>query len=446
MSLRTNGVDSGPVDVWLEGEYLDALLSQSRLQAKSGSAFVTLRAPTENTLFAVKAKFGNGPPARLDVVVGATGFTTLTVRPIYEGKRLASGVVASIAVGKSCQTIAKAGTLETSLATTSSYVAPIALTNVPLGISMSLLLRYGSVAFGCVGVQELKGPLAETIDVKLLDLPLRLDGVRANFLIDPLRSQNWYTTVSQTKASVVSLLPNGNDTSALLGAMKVASGFAIEFEQNRGARGWDNLTSNQFASRNFSFRGVVSRWFDALQENDISSFSIAIDADPASGGITTPSAFANGLATEVEMSLPSPPAWSTDGSDGVYVAGPIRVNLGKAVYASALPIVKKEAPLATSTVNGMSIVAGCASLGTQMAVGGPIYPGCDATCAAKLCEDAIQSIVSASTLGTYFSSNISGSGTCIVKDVAIASNCDGAWLGSVGGVTPFRGWLKTETK
>lgn len=443
----------------LLGDPANAALDYSEVDSDAhGVAEVGLTAPTSPATFRIRASVGTSSSADAAVSVSSGGFVTLTVHPDYGGSRLRAGDrwVASVRAGADCASLTGTPPPDGDLKSTSTisqnlfFKDPV-IGSVPVGLALAVTVRVGHFAGGCADVQTLLPNQPNSVVVPVADRPMQLDqtdlGVELG--IDP-SSPAWAQAVSAWVSQTTNAMVDGqpDDVVALLDAMQTSLGqsaSAAAFSQARTADGWDAVIDALLgAGSPHAIRTPVKSWLaaGATTFGGPSAFVGHLDAQGQSAGKAdfTLSSVA-GLAPG-DVGAPTdlgPVSWTADPGDTVLLGAQLTWVPSKVVAALALPAAQKDVPTASSVPDALATQLNCTAIGTALAGSGAnqgeAYPGCDANCAAALCENGLMVMWNrARDSGKLATAtlDISATGSVdSVDDVAVPQHFAGTWVGKL---------------
>jgi hypothetical protein len=439
-ALIGSGSDSAPGD---------AVLDQSDVTTDplDGVASVTLTAPSAPATFSVRASVAGKVQTLLGVSVSSLGYTTLLVKPAYNGHRTVTQWTATARSDKKCSALLGNPPPDGTWTTTANVGQPLNIQKVTIGVNLTVTLRAGHYIGGCVD----QGPLDEgdgnQVLVNASDRPINLAGTQLALSFGPTDSRPEFSKLMKASASAAEAALVGsadNDVQALLDAISDATAAADResFAATRLAKGWDAALSAAFgrdaATR---LRAPVERWMSA----GLLRFAAP---DAFVGQI---SALSDGALFALDSVAGAPPAnagfptsfqssWSADSSDTLLLGTELAWVPSRLVTALALAPALLEFPQATSLESALAQSVDCGLVAQVLlengaTAGSAVYPGCDQACALSACTAALSSLwqqARDSSGTTVASLSITGTGHADVgDDAAVIAVASGSWLGNL---------------
>lgn len=400
VGILVQGMDPS-VKVWLEGDYLDASLSDDQVTAEGGRAAIVLHAPSAPATFALHANLRNGAMARLDVSVSANGFGSVSIVSKYVGTRPAPQIVGSIFLKSACADLAHAPLIDGAPVVTGTLAAPLEIPSVPAGSRIAVLVRVAHYAMGCVDIDALVPSVVRELPVTIDDLPMALDKTDLASLFtlepDPADRAKWDTMLADavTKASSAFIAGGASESTVLLDAMQAAAPGPnqVQFGNARTTSAFDAKTATWLGARPPLMKDRALAWLNAGKTEAFGDLTMRIAAGPGDGlaaislkTFGTLDAAASGLSTRV------PFGWTADPKDIVHLSGSVYVRPTALVTEAANGHAKTDVPASSDVASAIGTQIDCAGLATSLVAAGVSYAGCDATCTATLCQIALSSM------------------------------------------------------
>lgn len=424
----------------------DAALDASSVTTdENGVARVTLTAPSAPTTFNVRASVTDSTQARLAVSVSARNYTTLTVLPSYSGKRPISEWTATAAAGVTCASLTGTPPPDGDLAVTAAFGKALAIPQVPVGIALAVTLRAGHYVGGCKDQPALSEADGNQVLVYASDRPLNLKSTQLDVSFGPTDPSAALTKLmSAASGDMITALTAGatSDVTALLDAMQTATDATSRdaFTNSRQAYKWDAALSSAFGSGAATrLRDPVTRWLNAGLTSFYARNTFQGPLSAHGAGVTfTPASVAGIAAATAGLDATVNGTWSADSSDTLLLGLDLEWQPSHLLAALARPASATEFPSSATLTEALSTSVDCGLVGSTLAARGPApsvaYVGCDATCVANACANAITaSWKSASTASgsTTASLSVTGTGAASLADDASISELTGSWVGQL---------------
>ncbi|HSC85622.1 MAG TPA: hypothetical protein VLC09_00040 [Polyangiaceae bacterium] len=423
----------------------DASLDPTRtLTDPTGLATTQLRAPSTSATFWVRAWLDDDHEARRAVSVSAEGFAQLRVIPRYSGLRKLGEWTASARAGTSCADWLDKLSDGPLVATGE---VPLDIEAVPVGPSITVTVRAGALAQGCVTVPRLEAEELRELEIPVTDLPLHIDrgGLSLEFGIDYASPAfDGTLSTSRERASVAWSQGKQGDAAALLEA------WGKTLTDSRRAELVAATTASSLVQVIEDEWGVEA---NATPLRDLLDAGL----EEASGSLATEStftgqlAFSSGTFTLDEVSgieasqtgfvLTSSWTASTEPGDVLVLSGALEYEPAAWLCAVA------EGPGTTAALtSSLSNAADCMGLASALlsAHGGALYSGCDtATCVRSGCEAAVSEALRAASRADrdYLTTlAIAMTGNAEPTEKADIASYEGSWLGTANpGEAPLSG-------
>ncbi len=439
ISITTSPPGRYAVSFRLEGEALDASLDSTQLTTEDdGRATIALRAPSQATVFAIRATLDGGPSAARAVSVSASGFGAIEVAPEYGGSRPIDEWVALAVPAMSCATLLAALPADPEGAITASALpgGALMLEGAPVGPSLAVVARAGHYVYGCVEAALGMAGTTTRIDVPTQNRPIdaRAAVLDASFELVP-EPEPW-AALTKTHLGLMTdvLTADGNgQAAALLAAMAGLAGDPAAFAAASSAHGWPGALESHLQSEGADVAAFVA----AHASNALLAPTPALvgtlagtPLEEGQGALFTLSAIGPLAAADAAVPLEYPMSLAFDPNDVAHLTGTLALvpsrYLGAAIAASALEL----APPNTTFAALLADHVACDGL----ALAG--LAGCNASCIATLCNDAVKSLWLAA-LDASAESELVGSlplvasGAVSFDDAAGLTAIDGTWLAEV---------------
>jgi len=426
----------------LLGNPLDAVLSDTSLvtDADSGTAVLTLTAPSTPTGFSVRASSPGAPAFPLDLAVEETNMASLSIKPSYPGERVLTGYVASATPGSACTDLGAGSPPEDGpILAPSTDVWPIAL-QVPTGVKLAVMLRAQRFAWGCTTLNAASEGIPNDVEVVMANVPMKLESSNVGFELDLDSFDDFDQALAGPAAEVTSALLGGasDDVGALLDTMGAEASDATAFAAARSAQNWDDALRNALGSNaDVVLRDPLSRWIQA-----------GLAALPTSGGLTgtltgstngTPNvtlAKAFGLTASTAGFKPSGTAsWEVGADDRVVVGMSMTMTPTTFLLAEALGPATAEVEGAPSLAVALDELVPCSTVAATLVAAGVAknesLKDCNAACTEQLCVDAVQILADApaDADGTKWTLDVAFTASGTVGADAQLASFSGRWLG-----------------
>ena len=386
-----------PVRFALLGDADDAALDTSETSTDAaGSAHVALFAPSSARAFSVRASSGDKVAASVAVSVSASGFGALQVVPAYAGKRTVSHWVASVRTGVTCAELTGSLLEDGDLKASAPFGSVPQVDFVPVGPTLAVTLRGAEAMVGCEELAELTAGEVQTIEVPVVDIPIQLGDAKLDVTLGLDGAKGKWNDLLGVDSMLLAFSPATNDASALLDAMQAQAGDA-GFQAARKTGGWDAALVNVLGGQN-ALRTKLSPWLgqgaEAFASPDVirGRLTRAVGSDASawfqldSVGGANPSE-----AGAAEKYLAS---WQPQPDDTVALGVDLQFLPSELVALLAVAPAKATVAGASSVPAALAELASCKSVAQALVAAGTgsgqAYPGCDASCAQKLCLSGLE--------------------------------------------------------
>lgn len=412
----------------------EAFLSAESAQADAqGTAYISLTGPKTPGSFRVRAAVERGPTAERTVSVSGQGFGTLLVTPNYSGTRNPQEWVASAWPDFLCSSLVPDYPIGP---TSSRGASPLSLGPLPVGPSLSIVVRSGNLAAGCLDVPAVSSDSVKPITVNVTDLPV----VSASALaVEMVLSTVDNAFLAELRSAVETRLDEADDqemeADLLLDAFKASlpKSERDSFESDRKDR--------LFSATTLEFLGPDGRLRQVFRSHLVQA-ATSLDDDPVVLGTFDPRAEHPDLIVTEAARVPAedcgfesdgPWALTTDADrsfvlSGDLVFGPVPWLAGIARARAA----DVGSPLSSLLARDFD----CAKLVSLLTPEGEeLYPGCGIDCSAQVCEAALERVwrswIETDEARTTLSVAASGAVESGASGVLLKLN--GRWIGSFEG-------------
>jgi hypothetical protein len=462
VQLELGSTADGTVDLALAGNYADAALAASTVAVVGGHAQVTLQTSSTPTTFAVVARPSGDsttPGATVEVAVGASGFARVLATPTYTGNRAAPAFLAAAVVLSTCAELggtasgdagAPAGTTQPWLSEPAG--TPIAL-SVPAEERFAIEVRVGHYVTGCADVAPLAATTTTTVSVTAYDVPMALGQTDLNATFTFTSTPSAWTSALESAAGVAggedagapvagAFFDTASDGTALLDAMQalVPPADQAAFLGSRTTGGWNAATQTWLGAHAPSMNARALAWLQMAATDALGPLVLhlgpgtVLDTDPVTVTAFGPAAL---TATLAGITVPQSFLWSADADDTVHLQGSVSIVPSTYVVNEADAHAASAVAGATDVPSGIALAIDCGGLATSLVGSGDAYGGCDSTCLATLCTQAIASTWSAAatTTSSALQMSLTVGAPTQVGDTAEPVYFEGSWLGQLTGAT-----------
>jgi hypothetical protein len=430
--------------VSLVGDSRDAYLNVGDLRTGAdGRASVQLTAPSSPSLFSVRASLTEGGYAEVRVSTGE-GFTTLEVIPVYDvpSPRTVETWTASVATGTLCSNDdipPPDGDLD---ATAPADDHPL-IEDVPVGVPLTVTVRAGQFAGGCLDVEAGLSEQPNTVTVPVQNRPLQMAAASFHVRLG-IDEGDWPVALDGVTEEVVAATLAGapTDLARVLAVMDTVvesaePADAAAFREQRAGASWETVGAAALGDQAVDGvrRELRARVADGLgplvSESAIQARLVASGA--AEGQATLELQSVGGAPAEVAGFPSSVSANWTPAADDV-------VNIGGDLTWSPAKLVAALADVAAggsqgATARDAAEAFGCSALGDALAAVGTdglAFSQCDATCVAQYCRQAVREIWESAQSAFAGSATLTFaiSGPAAIDDEAVPVGFSGTWVGT----------------
>ncbi len=450
-----------PVRFALLGDADDAALDKSETTTDgSGRAEVTLFAPSSARAFSVHASSGDKVAASVAVSVSASGFGSIQVIPIYTGKRSVSHWVASVRTGVTCAELTGSLLEDGDLKATSPFTGTPQVDFVPVGPALAVTLRGAESMVGCEELTELDAGAVAPLKVPVVDIPIQLGDSKLDVTLGLEGAKGQWGDLLGVGSMLVALSPAANDGTALLDAMQAAAGDA-GFQAARKTGAWDAALSATLGGPS-AIRAKLEPWLlqgaEAFASPGVFRGRLTSAAGSDQNAWLELDSVGGADASEAGAAAKYLASWQPQPDDSVALGVDLQFLPSQVVGLMAIGPAKAEVAGVSSVPEALAQVLSCKTVAqTLVAAGtgsGQAYPGCDASCAQKLCLSGLDALfgaakgASAQPAAPTALLAIVATADATVDDHARPSALSGTWVGtySAGGkVAPVTGSATAKT-
>src|SRR5688572_11155013 len=377
---------ANPSDTGFDG-FLDAA---NVVTDEDGFARNLLQAPTSSAVFLVRASVDDTIVATRTVSVSTEGFATVIATPVYTGTREVGTWSAAASMGVACselESMWEDGALETS-----GDADEVALSGIPVGADVALVVRAGHYVGGCVSVADLGAGEVRMLEVPVTDRPLQLTGVSLELELDIEESTEAFVELlGQASAEGAADYAQGYDDDADVLFADCAE--AITDDEDREAfveraelDGYVELLRTELASPTALRDAVMAELVQAATHVD-------------GPGVWQLSAELDGSSSTLVLSSAAGVPASKSGFLGSSLLSVVREPDDRLVLGADLEFqatrwlgaIAEESD-DTDPFEHLEAVVDCEALAASWttASGGELYANCDEQCAVSLCEDGLE--------------------------------------------------------
>ncbi|AKT40161.1 hypothetical protein [Chondromyces crocatus] len=425
------------------GDASGAWLDRTKAVADAaGRASVKLHAPSLATTFRLRAAVKDGPSTDLGIAVSDKGFAPLLITPVYAGQRQAEEWTATVKAGMTCAEIASSlpeGPEGGLVATTpAADAATLTIKGAPVGPNLAVAVRAGRAMWGCSDIPDLEAGKERAVSVTIKDGPLDLGATRLDLSL-AFTPNAPLSALAQTTASRILdvFLPVDHEGTALLDAMAalMTPDQQLAFADHRTSAGWDDAATEHLHDLPTPLRDTCRTWIEAglaTLTPEITAHLSGIGNLPGKAWLQV-TQLGGVPAQDAGVPLTAHQAsWTSEPGDVLRLDGKIYWVPSRYVGAAAQRGALESHPQTTTMGDALALAAACEPLAT--ALGG--FIGCNTTCLAALCTDALEARwahgVEASTLGALTGTiSLSASGASVVNQDATPVRWNAAWLGRI---------------
>ena len=437
------------------GDPLDAVLDRAEADTDdNGVATVLLTAPSDSSMFAVRASVDNQVTAKLTLTVKDSGFAVVQVQPRYPSNlRDRTTWIATAHPNKTCADVPGIpppdGPLQSTPAAKDS--APV-IPGVPAGTPLAITVRSGHFLGGCASVAALPpGPTEQVVEVAVLNRPIDLSAASLSLSLGLAAPETtWSGLLTATEGTVLSALSgtSTDDIDTLLDAMRDTSGDDRQaFEATRKAEAWDDLVKAQWGvSAPSRLRDLVKTWLADSRQAFNANQPLLLEGTIEPGGAGQPSAHldllkAAGLDPKrAGFASPSLVSWSANPDDSVTIGTDVYVVASQFATALAEVSAVADSSSAETAVEALDEAVDCSAVATLLVSAGVegslAYGACDADCLESTCQQALNLIWLRGSGATGLAPArliVTATGNAHVGDAAEVAGMGGSWLGELGG-------------
>ncbi len=435
----------------LLGTPADAVLSANEVPTGAdGTAQVTLTASSTPTSFSVRASVVGKGQALVQTLVGvsvsALGYTTLSVKPSYSGRRTVTQWTASVHTATQCSKLSGSPPPDGDLVTLGNFEEPLSIEGVQIGVNLAVTLRAGHYIGGCADVAALSEGDGNQVLVYASDRAVNFDDTHLALSFGPSDVRPDFSKLMKAAESqaVSGLLGTAaSDVVALLDAMHDATPAADRqaFADARAAQHWDAALGSAFGSGAATrLRDPVDRWMSAgLAAFDAPNTFIGQLSPSGDGARLDLISVAQQPAATAGFSSSTQSTWSADTSDTLLLGTELRWVPSRLMTALALSPALLEFPSATSAPAALAQSVDCTLVAKTLLAhgatpGAALYPSCEESCALSACTAGINALWSAASNAsgaTVAVLGVTAAGTAQVGDAAQVVSLHGSWLGTL---------------
>lgn len=437
ITVETSPPERYEISFLLVGDTLDASLSKSTVVANDqGRASVDLRAPNSATSFAVRAKIKDGNTADLPVAVSDQGFGALDITPVYNGNREITDWSAFVVSGKSCEALGTTfpedppGALQAS----ADDGDPLVIDVAPVGPALAVLVRSKHIVWGCSDVTNLVAEATTDVEVFIKDRPIDVSDAQLDMALGFEPEQGAFDAIlTAAKGELLAAFDGGLPLAdALLDNMAVASNDATAFAEASTTGDWLTAVQQHLSGNDVDLGVTIAGWADAGLALEPPQLTGRLEAIPEEPGFAVFELELLGSATPQDLGIPSQyvTTITVDPDDTARVGGELSWLPSRYVANAAANQALMQQPTGTTMADVLAAEAAC----DQLVLSGLV--GCDQTCIAQLCTDALgqmwQTAADASAANsTYGDLPFQASGASSFDEWANLTGFTGTWLGNV---------------
>ncbi|MEP7051817.1 MAG: hypothetical protein ABJB12_15745 [Pseudomonadota bacterium] len=451
LTIMTTPPGSFRVRFALLGAAADAVLNANDVPTGAdGSARVTLTASSTPTSFSVRASVAGKGQASVQTLVGvsvsALGYTTLSVKPSYSGRRTVTEWTASIHPSEQCNQLRGSPPPDGDLLTVGGAEGPLVIEEVPVGVGLAVTLRAGHYIGGCANVGALGEGDGNEALVYASDRAVNFDQTELDLSFGPSDVRPDFSKLmkaAEAQAVAALLGTAANDAAALLDAMRDATPALTRdaFSSERVAQRWDSALVGAFGSNAATrLRDPADRWMSAgLAAFDAPNSFVGRLSPTADGARFDLTSVAQHPPADAGFPSRVPSTWSSDTSDTVLIGTELHWVPSRLMVALAAPPALMEFPSATSAPDALALSVDCALVARTLLAhgatpGAAVYPTCDESCALRACTTGINALWDAASNasdGALAVLGVTAAGTAQVGDEAEVVSLHGSWLGTL---------------
>jgi hypothetical protein len=430
----------------------DASLSDSVVQTNyAGTADFSITASSIASSFGIRATAGK-VNSILSVSVSDSGYAALKVTGTYTGVRTLSEWVATLHNGQACSDFGTVLPDDAALAVSSpSIPVGIAMANIPVGPSQSVVLRGDHAVWGCRDVPALTSGQTVDIQIQVFDVPATYgaDPISAQFTIDT-NLDSWASSLSSSSSVIVDAFEQSatSDVDLLLDAMRAAASdpqVQSDFDLRRSSGNWHSVLASQWSSLSGAgdqcIRVALDQWLVAgsnqVAQGVVLDTTLKLSSPTTSLGqeqLTLKSMA--GYSTLNYPSVTDFPLTTTFGpNDGLAASATITFN--DALFLRLLAIVpaRDQFPNIADIPSALASLLQCDVVGGNLDSAAPTTGTCAASCLSQLCTGALTTLwtntANAANQRGSTKLTMSCSGTLQVDPDAAVHGYSGTWVGII---------------
>lgn len=434
VGLRTQ--PGATVRLYLLGEGRDASINRTTATADgSGRASFVLRAPSAPATFRLRATSGESA-AELPVAVSERGFAALRVTPLYAGARTLESWTASVLVDSKCADVLAGFPLdpEGALRANAPVGADPIVESVPVGPKLAVAVRAGALVAGCVET-SIAAPGSAKLELEVLDRPVVLAATKLalslGFAAEPYAHG---ALLAQSVEGFVAAAfpPRAELPGALLDAMRARLGAAdvAAFDAHRASADLDLAIDLALEERDA--RSLLSSHGPAAVSFGVEDLSLGVDGRitgrPDGSAELELTWFGSQLGSEAGFAMATP-SWKVDPGDVLLVSGSI--PWAPARHARGLLEAAVLEAVGRRLTEELALGLDCSELGALVAG----FAGCDASCGAALCVEAVGDRLAAAAANEEPSPSgkleLVMSGALGVDAELVPTSFAGSWIGTL---------------
>jgi hypothetical protein len=413
---------------------------------EDGHGLVTLDAPTEAATFVVHAVLlDDGAPtmttADRAVAVSPQGFGSVSVVPLYTGKRQVTTWTASVVANRHCADIDAElpGEPPGAIAATAPAGSDPLVAGVPVGAHLAVTVRAGHFAWGCADTELLTAGSTLAVPVTVVDVALDFMDASLVLTFDYAPDPAAYAGLLDDTVSTLvdAFMPSGSDEGeVVLNGMQAATPASdlTAFLTDRADLDWDHLASTHFASLDHSLRTTCGTWATAGTAEQPTGFQASVTGGSLPGALSFTATQLGDLdAASAGVTTAPGATYSATAGDAVQFNATLLWEPSSFAGAASLLPAQQAQPNATSVAGALALVADCHDLAMDM--GG--FGQCAVACVESLCDQAIASrwtaaLAVSKSATTPAEIAIQAAATATVGDLAQPLTLQGQWQGSLG--------------
>lgn len=439
----------------LLGDALDASLSATDVETKSlsGSGQVVLTAPSEPKAFGVRVTTTDAEPYYLSAAVPSTGVARILANPKYSGGRGITSWTATAWENTTCGDLSGAPPPDSdNVVTSPTFPLPL---EVRAGVPLALVVRGGHYVWGCRTVDAAVEGAGPVLDVKLADVPLRLDRSSLRFTLGLAPKEPFLKALAPIQRALIDALDGGggtdggtlpgdatpppDDVTALLDAMQATLRDPSAFRSTRKAEQWDSYVRTALgggAALGNALGSFVSAGLDAFDTT--AAFVGDLTSVPSTTAPDVTLATVFGLSAQpASFTATGSSSWKAQPDDSVLVGFALTFEPGALLLEAATRAALAENTSATDLADAASDALPCKTVAQTLVDHGETAThstdGCDFACTQALCEKGVRALVGRAEGTTVGSATLTLGleGTGGFDDAANLTLLNGTWLGEL---------------